>query len=115
MGFNGATKALSTNLDLVMFVVIRSVFWLTVAFLVIRPGADLPDTGAMAAQAMAAGSQVVAAQIESIDCTSLTCLGGKAVVAATLQQTAALPPVADAPTLSGIVAPIPRPRLARAG
>ncbi len=114
MGFNGATKAPSKNLDVVMFVVIRSVFWLTVAFLVIRPGADLPDTGAMAAQAMAAGSQVVAAQIESIDCNSLTCLGGKAVVAASLQQTAAATP-AVAPASSGIVPPIPRPRPARAG
>ncbi|WP_224701705.1 hypothetical protein [Devosia aquimaris] len=97
-----------------MFVVVRSVFWLTVAYLVIRPGADLPDTGAMAAQAMAAGSQVVASQVNAIECTSLTCLGGKAVVAATLQQTAAaLPPTT--PASSGIVAPIPRPRPDRAG
>ena len=97
-----------------MFVVVRSVFWLTVAYLVIRPGADLPDTGAMAAQAVAAGSQVVASHVDAIECTSLTCLGGKAVVAATLQQTAAALPAAT-PARTGAVAPIPRPRPDRAG
>ena len=38
-----------------MFVVVRSVFWLAVAYMVIRPGVDLPDGIAVAAQAMAAG------------------------------------------------------------
>jgi hypothetical protein len=97
-----------------MFVVIRSVFWLTVAYLVIRPGADLPDTGAMAAQAMANGSQVVAAQIQAMPCDSLQCVGGKAVLAATLQQSAAASTV-KAPVPADKIAPIPRPRPDRAG
>lgn len=97
-----------------MLVVIRSVFWLTVAYLVIRPGADLPDAGAMAAQAMANGSQVVAAQIQAMPCDSLQCAGGKAVLAATLQQSAATATL-KAQVPADKIPPIPRPRPDRAG
>jgi len=93
-----------------MFVVIRSVFWLTVAFMVIRPGVDLPDGQALAAQTLAAGSQVVSKQIESIECADLGCIGGKTVIAAALRPST--PPVGlpmhAMPTKDP--APIPRPR-----
>ena len=46
-----------------MFVVVRSLFWLTVAYMVIKPGVDFPDDNALSQQAMAAGSRVVAEQI----------------------------------------------------
>lgn len=97
-----------------MFVVVRSVFWLTVAYMVIKPGIDLPDAGALSAQALAASTQVVAEHVGTIECDSLQCLGGKAVVAAVLQPS----PSADLPmheTSAIGPAPIPRPRLDRAG
>lgn len=92
-----------------MFVVVRSVFWLTVAYMVIRPGVDLPDGQAMAAQAMAAGSQVVAQQIDKVDCADLVCLGGKTVIAAALQPSASVDTPMHASSTNG-PAPIPRPR-----
>ena len=95
-----------------MFVVVRSLFWLTAAYMVIKPGVDLPDTGAVAAQAMAAGTQVVAEQVSQIECDTLQCIGGKAVVAAVLQPA---PTAVPQPTPSAPSAPYPRPRLERAG
>ena len=93
-----------------MFLVIRSAFWLTVAFMVIRPGADLPDAQALASQTLAAGSQVVSKQIDSIECADLGCVGGKTVIAAALRTS--IPPVGlpmhAMPTKDS--APIPRPR-----
>jgi len=92
-----------------MFAVVRSVFWLTLAYVVIKPGVDLPDTSALAAQAMAAGSRVVAEQIQTIECDSFQCAGGKAIAAAALQSS---PPVGlpmHAQPTHG-PAPIPRPR-----
>ena len=98
----------------IMFVVVRSVFWLTLAYLVIKPGVDMPDGGAIAAQAVAAGKQVVAEQVSAIECNSLECIGGKAVAAAVLQPTpASARATADAPVSS--TAPYPRPRPNRAG
>lgn len=92
-----------------MFVIVRSVFWLTVAYMVIRPGVELPDAGAFAAQAATAGTQVVAAQIDKIECDTLQCLGGKALVAATLPSppSAGLP-MYETPAINS--APYPRPR-----
>ena len=99
-----------------MFVIVRSVFWLTVAYMVIRPGVELPDAGAFAAQAatagtqvVAAGTQVVAAQIGKIECDTIQCLGGKALVAATLPSSpSAGIPMHETPAVSS--APYPRPR-----
>ncbi|MCS6759329.1 MAG: hypothetical protein MO852_10310 [Candidatus Devosia euplotis] len=73
-----------------MFVVVRSVFWLTVAFMVIHPGVDLPDARTLAAQTVAAGSQAVSEQIVSIECADLGCAGGKEALAAALHTS---PPV----------------------
>ncbi len=93
-----------------MFTVVRSVFWLTVAYLVIKPGVDLPDPGAMAAQVVAAGSQVVASGIESIECDSLQCIGGKAVVTAALQASpSAGVPMHEPQAISPVPYPRPRP------
>lgn len=83
-----------------MFLV-RSAFWLTAAFLVIRPGVDLDATAqALSGQALAAGQQVIAQKILSTECDSLQCAGGKAVLAAMLApEPVTAPPV-----------PMPRPR-----
>ena len=92
-----------------MFAVARSVFWLTVAYMVIKPGADLPDAGALSAQAMAAGSKVIAEQIKAIECDSFQCAGGKAIAAAAFQSPPSVGlPMHEQPTISP--APIPRPR-----
>ena len=102
-----------------MFAVFRSVFWLTVAYMVIKPGVDLPDANAMSQQAMAAGSIAIAAQIEAIECDSLQCLGGKAIASHTLSSIALQPsPTVDVSMHeppSGKLAPVPRPRPAWAG
>lgn len=97
-----------------MFVVVRSVFWLTLAYMVIKPGVDLPDPGALSAQAMAAGTQVVAQQVGNIECDTLQCVGGKAVIAAALQSSPSVGlPMHETPTSSPV--PFPRPRPDRAG
>lgn len=96
---------------------LRSAFWLTVAFLVIRPGmaGDVSDTAsALSKDAMARGSQFIAEQIEAIECSDIQCLGGKALASAALQAT---PPAGDpmhAPSAK-IQVPLPRPRPDRAG
>ncbi|MHA6691516.1 hypothetical protein [Devosia sp. A449] len=92
-----------------MFVVVRSVFWLTLAYMVIKPGIDLPDASALSAQAMEAGSRVVAEQIQSIECDNFQCAGGKAIVAAALQASPSVGlPMHVQPANNS--APIPRPR-----
>lgn len=94
---------------------LRSAFWLTIAFLLIRPDADLRDTAAnFSSEAMARGSQFVAAQIEAIECDSLTCAGGKAVLAAALPVSPqAGNPMHASPAFD--LVPLPRPRPDRAG
>lgn len=102
-----------------MFVVVRSVFWLTVAYMVIKPGMDLPDANAISQQAMAAGSQIIAEQIANFECDSIQCIGGKAIATHTLDSFAqpTLPPVVAAPMqefpATTAVAPVPMPRLHR--
>lgn len=92
-----------------MFLVARSVFWLTVAYMVIKPGVDFADAQAASAQAMAAGQQVIADQIQAIECDSFQCIGGKAVIAAVLQTSPSVgSPMHEQPTSSQ--APFPRPR-----
>ncbi|WP_240232873.1 hypothetical protein [Devosia lacusdianchii] len=92
-----------------MFVVVRSVFWLTVAYMVIKPGVDLPDASALSAQALAAGTKVVAEQVVNIECDSFQCVGGKAVIAAALQASPSAGfPMHETPAISPV--PFPRPR-----
>ena len=69
-----------------MFLV-RSAFWLTVAFLVIKPGVDLERAAQdLSDQALSAGRQVVAEAIAADACTSLTCIGGKAMLSAAIAE-----------------------------
>lgn len=94
---------------------LRSVFWLTLAFLVIRPDVNVRDTAtALSSDAMARGSQFIAAQIESIECDSLQCIGGKALASAALQTT---PPAGNPMHVlpADRSVPYPRPRPDRAG
>jgi hypothetical protein len=96
-------------LEEAMFLVARSVFWLTVAYMVIKPGVDFADAQALSAQAVTSGQHVIAEQIQAIECDSFQCVGGKAIAAAVLQPS--LPvgtPMHSGPTER--LAPIPRPR-----
>lgn len=98
--------------DKTMFL-LRSAFWLLAAYMVIKPGIGF-DPNALTGQAMAAGQQIVSEQVDAIQCDSLQCLGGKAVLAAVLPD---LPQVGstmqDSPMVQDV--PYPRPRLDRAG
>lgn len=97
-----------------MIAVVRSIFWLTLAYVVIKPAVDLPDANALSTQAMAAGSRIIAEQIQTIDCDSFECIGGKAIAAAALQSSPSVsaPMHVQSPTN---LAPMPRPRPDRAG
>lgn len=94
---------------------LRSAFWLTLAFLVIRPGVDVGDAAAsFSSEAMTRGSTFVAAQIDAIDCDSLQCLGGKALAQTALQTNPlAGPPMHPQPAPGSV--PLPRPRPSHAG
>lgn len=86
---------------------LRSAFWLIVAFLVIRPGVDLKDTAdALSATAKAAGQSFIAQQIEAAECTDLQCAGAKAVMSVALSSI----PSAGDPMQSPADRPVPFPR-----
>ena len=94
---------------------LRSAFWLTVAFFLIRPDVDLHAAASnLSGQAMVQGQQFIAQQIAATECTTIECAGGKAVLTAVLPQ---LPqaghPMHDSPVAD--VVPLPRPRPHRAG
>jgi hypothetical protein len=97
-----------------MFIV-RSAFWLGVAFLVMAPKGT--DFGAAATdlsqQAMAAGQQVIVSQILENDCTTIECLGGKAVIATVLTKVPSIDPSMQDSSNSPV--PFPRPRPDRMG
>lgn len=90
-----------------MMMILRSAFWLTAAYLVIRPDVQLPDAGALSAQAVTAGTQIVATQVQQIECDSLQCFGGKAAIAAVLPP---LPPAGTAMHADPANVPVPYPR-----
>ena len=90
---------------------LRSVFWLALAFAIIRPEVDMRDAAtSLSGEAMSRGSQFVAQQIEAIDCETLQCHGGKAVAVAAISA----PVVASAPIATPPTIPLPRPRPDRA-
>jgi len=92
---------------------LKSAFWLIVAFIAIRPGIDInAAASSLTDQAMQAGQQAIATQIENTECDTLQCAGGKALIAAALASPAATSAlrVQDASQ-----APLPRPRPAWLG
>jgi hypothetical protein len=86
---------------------LRSAFWLTAAFLVIRPPVDVEATaGALASSAMTAGQQFIAEQITAAECTDVACLGAKVAVTVALSSS----PSAEAPMQAEAIGPVPFPR-----
>jgi hypothetical protein len=95
---------------------LRSAFWLVVAFIAIRPGIDInAAAGSLTGEALKAGQHVIAAQIDKTECNTIQCAGGKALLAAALASPAAtsVTPVQDIATPTP--APLPRPRPAWLG
>ena len=90
--------------------ILRSAFWLTLAFVVMSPKpVDLgAAAGDFSSQAMAAGQQLIARQILAPDCNSVPCLGGKAVVAAVLSSSPSVGATMQDSPISPV--PVPRPR-----
>lgn len=96
---------------------LRSAFWLTLAFYVLHPVG--PDLGAMADSAkntaIATARAAVAEGSKGVVCETWECAGGKVMVTATIGRTQ--PPVQAAPMpprLSTDAIPFPKPRLNRA-
>lgn len=89
---------------------LRSAFWLTLAFIVMAPPhVDLTQRAEAAGQqAIAAGQHIVTRQILATDCDSLECLGAKAALTAVVNDLpSAGTPMQDQPTDT---VPLPRKR-----
>ena len=88
--------------------ILRSAFWLTIAFVVMAPKAvDLgAAAGEFSSQAMAAGQQLIVSRILADDCTSIQCFGGKAFAAGVLTSS----PSVGATMQDSPIGPVPFPR-----
>ena len=88
---------------------LRSAFWLIIAFMVMRPGFDVESAVAsMQVQAMEAGKAVIAEQILTPHCDDLQCAGRNALLAGALSSSLSIdPPMQDS---SNSPVPFPRPR-----
>ena len=88
---------------------LRSAFWLIIAFMVMRPSFDVESAVAsMQVQAMEAGKAVIAEQILAPHCDTLECTGRNALLASALNSSLSIdPPMQDS---SNSPVPFPRPR-----
>ncbi|VAW17726.1 hypothetical protein MNBD_ALPHA12-225 [hydrothermal vent metagenome] len=106
---------------------LRSIFWLTAAYLIIGPNVTIPESmNQLSNQTLQGAKQVVAGQLDNINCTSLQCSGAKAVIAASLSAKSNPRAGNNAPNngnpapkpiyeQTDSTIPIPRPRLVRTG
>lgn len=97
---------------------LRSVFWLGVAFVLVKPAhMDLGQSGkALAEQTISASKSLATAGIDAVPCHSLECVGLKSATKVVLAANSAMP--SNAATLAQndhTAPPLPRPRLARPG
>ena len=95
-----------------MSFILRSVFWLGLALLIIQPrGMDLSGSAQqLGATAMETGRTVALDGIGQIACDSIECTGAKFVAQSALKPPA---PVADAAAAAVSDAPYPAPPLRR--
>jgi hypothetical protein len=86
-----------------MWFILKSVFWLSLAFAVLGPGFNAANLPHLLQQTTEQGSHLVAES--ALECTSIECLGGHAVVSAGIGalSNATMPLIAD-------IIPLPRPR-----
>lgn len=87
-----------------MFLV-RSAFWLTIGFMLVAPtvGADIDTMGEKAGRIAQESQQALATGVKAIECDSLECMVGRAVVVGALESNATAPAPNPAPV------PPPRP------
>lgn len=98
--------------------IIRSAFWLGLAIAVIQPyGINLTAQARSVRPAVAldAGHRAVTRHLMNIPCESIQCAGGKVALAVSGGEfnPSQASTMQDSPSL--ILAPVPRPRLDRAG
>jgi hypothetical protein len=88
--------------------ILRSAFWLTVAFVAIAPkDVDLgARAGNLSAAAMKAGEKMIVSHVLEAECSTVECFGTKAVVAAVLPVT----PSGDSSMQDSSPNPVPFPR-----
>lgn len=92
---------------------IRSAFWLGLAFVVLQPQDwDLGQRAReLGTRALDAGRQVAVEQVRNVDCATMECVGGKAIILASNHENSPSPQAStmqDSPSLT--LAPVPRPR-----
>ena len=97
-----------------MFIV-KSAFWLGLAFLLIQPqGVDFAAAGrAMSSGALVAGQRLITSQIAQPACRGTQCVGNAVLATAMskLNDPSGVFPMQDSPDRGPV--PIPRPRPAR--
>lgn len=91
-----------------MFLV-RSAFWLGLAFIVMRPDFDVGSAVESAqAGAMEAGKAVIAEQLLEPHCDTIECAGRNALLASALSSSLSIDPPMQDSSIS--LVPLPRPR-----
>ena len=89
---------------------LRSAFWLTAALLVIKPSTDFhAASAALSDAALRNGQQLISEQIAAAPCSTLQCVGGKALLSAALQPAPASIAAPKATPVAATIA-LPRPR-----
>jgi hypothetical protein len=88
---------------------LRSAFWLTLAFLMMAPQFDFGTAaGDLSAKAVTAGQRMIVSTIEDVPCSSLECAGGRAVLAAAAKSFPSIDTAMQ--DSSNVPVPVPRPR-----
>jgi len=98
-----------------MFLV-RSAFWLGLAFVIIQPqGMDFgAKASAIGSSVTRSGQEAFVQHLDSLDCNSLKCAGGKAVLLASGNRNNSSQASTMQDSQSLTLAPVPRPRPDRA-
>ncbi|GEM_PF-488482 len=98
---------------------LRSTFWLTVAYIALVPQLDISRSMTdVSAQALNAGQQIISGRIDATQCSTLDCMGAKMVFTAGLnslspQQNPVAEILNEASTPLASSVPFPLPRLSR--
>ncbi len=98
---------------------LRSTFWLTVAYVALVPQLDISRSVTdVSSQVLSTGQQIVSERVAATQCSTLDCMGAKLVISAGLNSLSAEPGPTEQ-VLNGVsapprpLAPFPLPRLVR--
>ncbi len=100
---------------------LKSTFWLAVAYFALAPQFDMSRSVAdVSSQALNAGKQLVSERVDATQCSTLDCVGAKLVITASLNSLSqdlnsqeGVAHGAAAPI--DLLVPVPLPRLSRPG